>query len=326
MVTVNEIAKICGVSRTTVLRALNDQGRVSKQTREQILTVANDAGYRPNLLARSLNKGRTMSIGVIANSVNNHVFAESLDAINRETQKRGYSLSISLQQRDPISEIHCIQEMADRKVEGLLLSPVNQGAKYEAFLQKLGMPIVCLGNWVSDALSSVMVDEKHAAQEALRLLAGKGYRRLVFVCPPLEDAGQLNIYSHEQRLAGVELERACFEEVLVIGHSDYLQALSHQLFSSPQRTAVLCSGDIYALSVLRWAKSSGKQIPRDFGVMGFDDISVLDYIDPPLSTVSTNVDGIARVAVSHLMAMIEDPSLPPQRMYLNYRIIDRASL
>ena len=84
MVTVNEIAKICGVSRTTVLRALNDQGRVSKQTREQIVAVANDMGYRPNLLARSLNKGRTMSIGVVANSVNNYVFAESLDAINRD--------------------------------------------------------------------------------------------------------------------------------------------------------------------------------------------------------------------------------------------------
>ena len=326
MVTVNEIAKICGVSRTTVLRALNDQGRVSKQTREQIVAVANDMGYRPNLLARSLNKGRTMSIGVVANSVNNYVFAESLDAINRETQKRGYSLSIALQQRDPESEIHCIQEMADRKVEGLLITPVNQGTAYEAFLQKLGMPIVCLGNWVSDALSSVMVDEMHAAQDAMRLAASKGYRRLIFVCPPLEDAAKLNIYSHEQRLAGVALERSMFGEVQIIDHSEFLQPLSQQLLAASERTAVLCSGDIYALSVLRWAKSHGKEIPRDFGLMGFDNISVLDYIDPPLSTVSTNVEGIAKVAVAHLMAMIEDASLPPQRMYLNYQVIDRASL
>ena len=326
MITVNQIAKICGVSRTTVIRALNDQGRVSERTREQVLTVANENGYRPNLLARSLNKGRTMSIGVIADSVNNYVFAESLDAINRETQKRGYSLNIALQQREPKSEIKCIQEMADRKVEGLLITPVNHGPKYENFLKTVGMPVVCLGNWVSDAISTVMVDERHATQEAMHLIAEHGYKRVVFVCPPLEDAAHLNIYSHQQRLAGVESERGLFREVLSIGHSDYLKALEQMLPAASERTALLCSGDIYALSVLRWAKERGLEIPHDFGLMGFDDINVLNYIDPPLSTVSTNVEGVAKVAVAHLMAIIEDPTTPPQKMYLNYRVVNRSSL
>lgn len=326
MITVNQIAKKCGVSRTTVIRALNDQDRVSEKTRERILQVANAEGYRPNLLARSLNKGRTMAIGVIADSVNNYVFAESLDAINRETQKRGYSLNIALQQRDPKNEIKFIQEMADRKIEGLLITAVNHGPMYERFLKTLGMPVVCLGNWVSDAFSTVLVDERRAAEDAMRLIADHGYRRVIFVCPPLEDEARLNIYSHLQRKAGVEAQRKLFGDVTTIGHSDYLPELGTLLQASQARTAVLCSGDIYALSVLRWAKERGLEIPRDLGLMGFDDIHVLDYIDPPLSSVSTNVEGIAKVAVAHLMTVIEDADVPPQKLYLNYRVVDRASL
>ncbi len=326
MITVNQIAKKCGVSRTTVIRALNDQTRVSEKTKERILAVANAEGYRPNLLARSLNKGRTMAIGVIADSVNNYVFAESLDAINRETQNRGYSLNIALQQRDPKNEIKFIQEMADRKIEGLLITAVNQGPLYERFLKSLGMPVVCLGNWVSDAFSTVLVDERRATEDAMQLIANHGYQRVIFVCPPLEDEARLNIYSHLQRKAGVEAQRKLFGDVLTIGHSDYLPELAAMLAASQARTAVLCSGDIYALSILRWAKEQGLQIPRDMGLMGFDDIHVLDYIDPPLSSVSTNVKGIAKVAVSHLMTIIDDPDVPPQKLYLNYRVVDRASL
>ncbi len=326
MITVNQIAKKCGVSRTTVIRALNDQTRVSEKTKERILAVANAEGYRPNLLARSLNKGRTMAIGVIADSVNNYVFAESLDAINRETQNRGYSLNIALQQRDPKNEIKFIQEMADRKIEGLLITAVNQGPMYERFLKSLGMPVVCLGNWVSDAFSTVLVDERRATEDAMQLIANHGYQRVIFVCPPLEDEARLNIYSHLQRKAGVEAQRKLFGDVLTIGNSDYLPELTAMLAASQARTAVLCSGDIYALSILRWAKEQGLQIPRDMGLMGFDDIHVLDYIDPPLSSVSTNVKGIAKVAVSHLMTIIDDPDVPPQKLYLNYRVVDRASL
>ncbi len=326
MITVNQIAKKCGVSRTTVIRALNDQDRVSEKTKERILAVANAEGYRPNLLARSLNKGRTMAIGVIADSVNNYVFAESLDAINRETQKRGYSLNIALQQRDPKNEMKFIQEMADRKVEGLLVTAVNHGAMYERFLKSLGIPVVCLGNWVSDAFSTVLVDERRATEDAMQLIADHGYQRVVFVCPPLEDEARLNIYSHLQRKAGVDAQRKLFREVNTIGHSDYLEALATVLATDQARTAVFCSGDIYALSVLRWAKDRGLDIPRSFGLMGFDDINVLKYIDPPLSSVSTNVEGIAKVAVSHLMTLIEEPDVPPQKLYLNYRVMDRESL
>ncbi len=326
MITVNQIAKKCGVSRTTVIRALNNQDRVSEKTKERILAVANAEGYRPNLLARSLNKGRTMSIGVITDSVNNYVFAESLDAINKETQKRGYSLNIALQQRDPKNEMKFLQEMADRKVEGLLVTAVNHGALYERFLKSLGIPVVCLGNWVSDAFSTVLVDERNAAEDAMRLMANHGYQRVVFICPPLEDMARLNIYSHLQRKAGVDAQHELFREVITIGHSDYLEELAAVLSASEVRTAVFCSGDIYALTVLRWAKDRGMDIPHSIGLMGFDDIHVLKYVDPPLSSVSTNVEGIAKVAVSHLMTLIEDSDVPPQKLYLNYRVIDRESL
>ena len=92
-ITVNQIAEKCGVSRTTVLRALNG-GSVSKETKERILQVAKDNNYRPNLLARSLNHGRTMSLGVVTINIENMYFVQSLNTINKEADKRGYFTNI----------------------------------------------------------------------------------------------------------------------------------------------------------------------------------------------------------------------------------------
>ena len=113
-VTVNEIARICGVSRTTVLRALNNQSRVSDKTRRQVLEVARELGYRPNLLARSLNTGRTMTLGIVAINMDSLIFVQTLSAINTEAQRKGYSLNIALHGQSSEAEMQRIRDFTDR--------------------------------------------------------------------------------------------------------------------------------------------------------------------------------------------------------------------
>lgn len=328
-ITVNQIAEKCGVSRTTVLRALNNQGSVGRETKEKILAVAREHNYRPNLLARSLNHGRTMSLGVVTINVENIYFVQSLNIINREADKRGYFTNIVVCDGSRETERKLIQGLADRQMEGILMSPINKGREFEDFLLSLHIPVVCIGNKVSEAITTVQVNEMQAAIDAVELIASKGYQRVVFVCPPLGTAREENIYTHEQRLQGFWAAKGKYPEMAleVIGSPDYLSEADRHLKEAPgMKTAFLCSGDIYALNIMQWGMKSGYSIPGDFGLMGFDDISVLDYILPKLTTVSTNIEGVAATAVNELLQQIENETYAPKSIYLNHKILDRDTL
>ena len=278
-ITVNQIAEKCGVSRTTVLRALNGKGSVGKETKEKILSIAKQYNYRPNLLARSLNHGRTMSLGVVTINVENMYFVQSLNVINKEADKRGYFTNIVVCDESLEWEKKLIQGLADRQMDGILMSPINKGKQFEEFLLSLHLPIVCIGNQVSDSITTVQVNEMEATIEAVELILSKGYQRIIFVCPPLEVQKEQNIYVHEQRLLGFQTAVKKYPELIasVIGKQNYLSAVEQEIQNcSDKKIAFLCSGDSYALDIMRWASQKGLSVPKDFGLMGFDDINVLE--------------------------------------------------
>ena len=328
-ITVNQIAEKCGVSRTTVLRALNGKGSVGKETKEKILSIAKQYNYRPNLLARSLNHGRTMSLGVVTINVENMYFVQSLNVINKEADKRGYFTNIVVCDESLEWEKKLIQGLADRQMDGILMSPINKGKQFEEFLLSLHLPIVCIGKQVSDSITTVQVNEMEATMEAVELILSKGYQRIIFVCPPLEVQKEQNIYVHEQRLLGFQTAVKKYPELIasVIGKQNYLSAVEQEIQNcSDKKIAFLCSGDSYALDIMRWASQKGLSVPKDFGLMGFDDINVLEFISPKLTTVSTNLEGVAKTAVSELIQQIESKEYCPKSIFLNYKILDRETL
>ena len=327
-ITVNQIAEICGVSRTTALRALNGQGRVSKETKDKILQIAKENNYRPNLLARSLHHGRTMSLGVVTINVENMYFVQSLGAINYEADRRGYFTNIVVCDDNAESEKRLIQGLADRQMEGILINPINKGKEFEDFLESLNIPVVCMGNHVSAKFTTVQVNELQATMDAVKLIADKGYDRIAFVCPPLEMGETKNIYTHEQRLRGFKTAALDYSELQfdVLGKENFVNEVEEYLSQSNKKTALLCSGDWYALEIMKWGAEKGLSIPKDFGIMGYDNIDVLKYINPKLTTISTNLEGVASAALAELISQIEEESYNPKSIYLNYEIIERVTL
>lgn len=326
-ITVNELAEKCNVSRTTVLRALNERGSVKKETREKILAMASEFGYRPNLLARSLNHGRTMSIGVVAINIENMYFVQSLEAINRIADKRGFFTNIVVCDGSPEWEKKLISGLAERQMEGIIINPVGKGKKYEEFLLSLNTPIVCIGNKVSDKFTTVLINEAQAAEDATKLIVSKGYKKIVFVCPPLEFKNTQNVYSHEKRLEG--FEKAVKEtgvESEIIAVSDYINEAKKSLRNSKKRTAFLCSGDTYALKIMKASDDDGLIAPKDFGIMGFDNISILDYYKPRLTSVSTNLKGVSEAAVLELITQIDSENYLSKDIFLKHEILDRETL
>lgn len=326
-VTTNDIARICQVSRTTVIRALNNQGRISEETKQRILSTAKELGYRPDLLARGLVKGKTMYIGVVVYDVRNQYFAQMLSAIEKEAQLRGYCINITLHGKDRNKERQLLQRLADYRMDGLLLSPVNSGQEFSDFLESLGLPLVILGNKVSDKIPFVGIDERQAAREAAEKIIRAGYEKIVFVCPPLAEETKANIYTHQERKEGFSyvMETNPLIESQVISGSHYVKEAEEIIENAKKKTAFFCSGDVYALELMKRFKGKGFKAPSDYGIMGFDNIDFLEYLSPRLSTIYNSVEEVAKKAVELLLDKIEGKEIPG-KILADYKMIEGETL
>lgn len=305
-ITTKDIAKICGVSRGTVDRALNGKDRINPQTKNRILATAKKLGYRKDMLARGLVKGTTMYIGVVVFDIRNHYFSQMVNAIELEAIKKGYFVNITLHEKNQEKEYQLINSLVDRRVDGIIVCPVNKGPEFAKFLKNLQIPVVVIGNMVSDDIPFVGIDEKQATEDAAAGIVAKGYEQIVFVCPPLADQQKENIYTHEQRYQGfVEYTRQQKQiETEVVGSWNFLEQIDHILQHSGKRTAIFCSGDIYALQIMSHLKKNGFRVPEDVGIMGFDNIDMLEFLEPALTTISNEIGVVGRTAVDLLVSLM----------------------
>lgn len=322
-VTTKDIARICGVSRATVSRALNNEGRINPVTKEKILKVAQEQGYRPDLLARSLVTGKTMYIGAVVFDVNNRYFAQMLNYIEIEAKKNGYFVNITLHQKDKKMELELLNRLVDYHVDGIILSPVNKGNEYAKIIKSFNTPFIIIGNRVSKDIPYVGIDEKKAAKEATKKLILKGYERIVFVCPPLADIKEENIYTHTQREKGFNEIMDIHPNIISakIDNWNYIDTIDQYLSLDNKKTAFFCSGDIFALDIIKHLRKKGKEAPKDYGIMGFDNIDMLDYITPKLTTIYNSVQEVSVKAVNLLVDLMNNKVVENKNL-VDYKFID----
>ncbi|SFS57752.1 LacI family DNA-binding transcriptional regulator [Paenibacillus sp. BC26] len=326
-VTSKQIAELCGVTRGTVDRALNNRPGINEATREKIMKVAGELGYRPHFLAQSLVKGQTKTLGIVLFDMYNRIFSQLFHAFEAEARRHGYFVYLVLTNKDKALELEYLNNLLDRKVDGIAMSPVNMGPTLDSFLKASGVPVVTFTNRVSAKVPFVWIDDKQAMKTAVHHIASKGYKRILYVSPPLRYKGKSNIYVPEQRYKG--FIEACAEQqdisYTVITDYDYLESLLRLITESDEKPAILCSSDIYALDIMRFLKVNDIRIPEQAGVMGFDNIDILHYVDPALTTIDYHVDEIGRRAAEQLIASIQGQDIP-RRTHVGYAIIERDSL
>ena len=327
-ITTKDIARICGVSRGTVDRALHNRPGINPETKEKILKIAKELGYRPNMVARSLVKGQTMSIGVVVFDLYNRFFAQLLNSIEQRAQEQGYFTYVTLTNKDPQIERECLSNLVERNVDGIILFSVCKGKKYEEFLRSLKKPIITVGNIISSQWPFVGINYRKGIKDAVESIVRRGYERVIYVSTPLDKKKVVNMYALEERCAGY-LE-ACGDfnishNAMVIQQKNYLSELDKVLFKNKERTAILCSGDIYALEILLHLKRKSIKVPEDVGLMGFDDIDILKYVTPAVSTVSYSIEAIGCYAVDYLIRSIKHEEIP-MCTYLDHQVVIRDSI
>ncbi len=326
-VTTKDIAEACGVSTGTVDRALNNRPGINEVTKKEVLKVAEKMGYRPNFLARSLVKGKTKTLGLVFFDLHNRFFAQLVDAIEIKARKLGYFTYLTLTETIPDIEIQCINHLVDRKIDGLIICPVNMGKEYENFLNGLKIPVVSVANKISSDFSYLGINDRQAMKDVVKYIINKKYDEIIYVSPPLLYKGTTNIYSPEQRFLGYQdvLKENNYIKSNVIATKEILSTLDKIDFYKGSKKAILCTSDVYALKILNYLKEKGLKVPNDVGLMGFDNIDILDYVEPSLSTVSYPIKKMGEQAVEHLISRIEKEE-KTQNILLKHEIIPGNSM
>lgn len=297
-ITAAELARQCGVSRGTIDRALNGRGGINAETYAKVIEMAERFGYRPNPIGQALVSGRTMTIGVILFDFDHSFFAELYAALTAQAEQFNYELLPLLSYGDPAREKECLARLATRRVDGIVLLPVNHEKAFETWLQSLAIPTVCLHNRLSSAFSFTGIDDRGAARTAVRHLAETGAKNIYYYCPPLRWLGQGNLLAQTERLSG-------YQEALL--HNSRLRGDAATLSSTilallrqhpDEPAAVLCSNDFHAMDLQLELRR--EMLDREVRLMGFDGLRILKYAQPAIASVGFDREVMAKSCFEQL--------------------------
>ncbi|MBX0329484.1 LacI family transcriptional regulator [Oscillochloris sp. ZM17-4] len=331
-VTIEEIARLADVSRSTVSRVLNNHPSVRPHVRERVLEVIRTQDYTPNAAARSLASARSRAISVViprsaAQIFTDPFFALALQGISEGCISGGYFLMLSMVTPDHEERFYN-QVLRGQHFDGVLMLSSDIDDPLLPRLIRDRMPLVLIGQHpYLEGIVSVDVDNREGARLAVDHLIGLGYRDIATISGSLlMMAGQARRDGYKQALlaAGIPISPELLVEGGFSQEGGYIAMRS--LIALPNRPrAVFVASDTMAIGALRAIAEAGLRVPEDIAVVGFDDLPTAAYASPPLSTVRQPIIELGAAAVRALIAQIESPE-PQQRLQiLPTQLVVRAS-
>jgi len=322
-VTSKDIAERCGVTRITVDRALNNRPGVSEKKRAEILLVAKEMGYRPHRLAQALVSGISKSLGIIVFDLYNSFFAQMVDEFQHAAFEEGFVTYVMLSNKNEKLERSCLEHLLDRRVDAIALDSVIKDTEYASYVRDISVPVLSIMNKLDNDIPLLTFDNYRAMYDMTLYVISKGYRRLVFVCPPLHRAKFTNTDALDHRKRGFDCavnDCRVNPEVHVLGDKDYLNRLNAMSFHGKQSTAIICTSDIYAISIQSLLSKRGLRAPFDYGLSGFDNIPMLRKFEPYITTISLNIGAFGRCCSSMLISALKGDPLPRQTI-MPYKLL-----
>lgn len=305
MVTMADVARLAGVNASTVSHVLNGTRTVSGPTREAVLAAIARTGYRQNTLARSLARSSTTTLGLASRFVSNPHFADLVTSIEGSARRAGYSLVLADTHDDPVEELRAVHELADRRVDGLLLAPsVHAVDEALPFLERQGIPTVLLDRFTDGPFDQVAPENTEATAALTGHLADLGHRSLAFV------AGQAGLSSTSERRDGftrVVRARGLRGTVLDGGSETVLaEAAVLAAFAGPERpSAVVVGNNSMTVGTLRALRTLGLRLPTDVALACYDDPEWADLVEPRLTAIHQDVPAMATRAVTMVLERLE---------------------
>lgn len=305
-VTLERVAKLAGVSPSTVSRILNGTAVVSDEKRKAIDEAIAELGFVPNPVARGLAGGRTLSIGVVTQAIDSPFYGPALRGIEDELDNAGYSPFFVSAHWNPVTEGRCIDVLRSRRVDGLI---VLNGRLSDQALKNTAkhLPIVVTGRTIKGyGLFALNFDNFAGGILATEHLITLGHRKIAFIAgdPAHPDANErFRGYTTALKNAGIS-----FDAKLVIPGDYQVDSgvtATDQLLSSRRKfTALFCANDQMAYGAALSLHRRGLRIPEDVSLIGFDDLYHSIYVAPPLSTVHQPAYELGRLTASSILQML----------------------
>lgn len=331
--TLKDIAGKLGISITTVSRGLAGYDDVAAETRQRILETASDLGYRPNLLARRLQKRRTDTLGFIMPTFgprfSDPFFSEFIAGIGNEAAEQEYDLLVSTHAPESEEEKQAYARATQRGwVDGLIVIRTRKNDSRILHLHEHNFPFVVFGR-TDVPFEYPYVDEDGVAgmQLLVQHLADLGHRRIGFIMPP---AGlmfsQYRLQGYYETMAANNLP--VVPEWIVEGdltQRSGAEAAQQLLAVTPQVTAVICGNDLMAMGAINQIQQAGLTVGVEMAVAGFDDIPSSAFVNPPLTTLHQPIYDIGRQTCAMLIDIVNGRAPQNQRVLLTPTLIVRAS-
>lgn len=334
--TIRDVAKLAGVSVSTVSRAFNQNGRIDDATRERIMALANHLGYRPSAFARGLVLKKTKTILLLAPNIANLYFAEITRAISRQCRDKGFRLLLGDTDEDPAVEAEYLDIIKEGMVDGAIIAslPGKQNIEHFFSLSRKDFPMVFIDSSMAlPEFSHVIVDNKLGSEMVIDYFASKGHRRIGFVTHMTEKDDAIyeryeGFFSGHAK-NGMEVCREYIETLEHAMERDGAIGADHLLELSEPPTALFAFNDMVAMGCIASAHRHGLRVPEDVAVVGYDDIEMSSYLDLPLTTVALPKEEIARKAVEILLEGIEqrleEKKIDIRHVVLKPKLIVRSS-
>ncbi len=302
-----DVARLAGVSQAAVSRTYTPGASISDRMRRRVLAAAEQLGYQPNIIARSLSGKSTRLVGIIMVKIGDPFYAKILAAFSRKLQEKGYwSLLLNVNEDLPLDAV--LPQALQYQVDGIVLTSATLSSTIASQCTAMGVPVVMFNRFSLEVeVNAVGCDHTGGARLLAELLVKAGHKRFAYI------SGEENSSTNRER------ERGFTERLAALGYELYaresgdysyesgIQAAAKILTVNPRPDALFCANDFMAIAAIDQARSLGLKVPGDLSVVGFDDASMAGWPRYSLTTIQQPVDRLVEAAVDVLISAIETP-------------------
>jgi LacI family transcriptional regulator len=327
--TIKDIARMAGVSISSVSRVINNSKPVNDDIRQKVEKVIRETNFRPNALARGLINKSTNLIGVIIPQINS-ISAELINGIEEVANQNGYNIILSNSKLETEKELKAIEIFIEKQVDGIILSSVDITKKHIQLVNDANIPLVVVGQKTTDyKIPWVDVDNYTPVTEIVRYLIRCGHENIGMIHGPLKDhsAGfsRYQAFLDEMDRHQLPVNRAYLVESDFSTKAGY-NAMESLLRNAEIPTAILCASDTIAIGAKNCVEDRGYFVPDDISLVGFDDVDLASLIRPQLTTVRVSARDMGSKSMETLIKLIIQGELTTLEHYVDYRLIIRDSV
>lgn len=331
--TISQVAKMLGVSPSTVSRAMNNAPGVSDTVRRQILDFIDEIGYRPNTVAQSLSRGRSNMVALILGDIRNPFYADLAFGIQKALDRCGYTVTTFNSEYDYKKEQQFIQFARQYNYSGIILITVNS-EEADKYLEHLDFPVLLVNRITKHYAGPLVVtDNFQAGYIAARHLINLGHKRISFIAGQHKNstASAQRFEGYKQALSNYQLEY-CDEYCLfdMDWRMDTGYTAAQDIFSKKSSgikdnfpSAFLIANDLLALGFMDYCGAHDIRIPEDISIVSFDNIAYARLNQIQLTTVSQHVETMSEEAANLMFQLLTDPPKEPRRVIIEPTLVIR---